>query len=126
MDAVGQSHYKRRKEGLRHASRRRPLSTHESNNKTPANTAVVSTASRKNSPKVYHFAKLPTYSAVSAPISGAMWARIPPAKSCNAPKAVCEARPLNAYSNATPAKTVIAVHYWGVIDERCELLPFKY
>jgi hypothetical protein len=48
------------------------LSTHENNKKTPANTAVVSAASRKNSPKVSHFAKLSTYSATSAPISSAM------------------------------------------------------
>ena len=48
------------------------LSTRESNKKTPANTAVVSTASRKNSPKVSHLANLSTYSATSAPISSAM------------------------------------------------------
>ncbi|MFZ8841544.1 MAG: hypothetical protein ACO2PM_22020 [Pyrobaculum sp.] len=34
---------------------------------------------------------------------------MPPAKACNAPKAVCEARSLNTYSIATPTKTVIPV-----------------
>ena len=48
------------------------LSTHKSNRKMPANTAVVSTASRKNSPKVSRFGKLSTYAATSAPISSAM------------------------------------------------------
>jgi hypothetical protein len=33
---------------------------------------------------------------------------MPPAKACNAPKAVCEARLLNTYSIATPVKTLIS------------------
>jgi len=49
------------------------LSTDESQRKTPANTAVVGTESRKNSPRVSHLAKLSTYSATLAPILSAMW-----------------------------------------------------